>query len=43
MKEKLLCAWTDQFRHFGNTKTNRVELDHATLKIWLENSKGDSC
>lgn len=41
MKEKFVCAWNDQVRHFGNTITNRVESAHATPKNWLGNSKGD--
>lgn len=41
MKEKIVCAWTDQVRHIGNTTTNRVEFAHAKLKNWLGNSKGD--
>ena len=43
VKEKIVCAWTDQVRHLRNTTTNRVEFAHATLKNWLGNSKGDLC
>ncbi|XP_058775209.1 uncharacterized protein LOC131649464 [Vicia villosa] len=43
VKEKIVCAWTGQVRHLGNTTTNRVESDHACLKNWLGNSKGDLC
>lgn len=43
MKEKIVCAWTDNVRHLENTTTNRVESAHATLKKWSENSKGDLC
>ncbi|XP_050919284.1 uncharacterized protein LOC127136806 [Lathyrus oleraceus] len=43
VKEKIVCVWTDQVRHLGNTTTNQVESAHATLKNWLENSKGDLC
>ncbi|XP_050908713.1 uncharacterized protein LOC127122416 [Lathyrus oleraceus] len=32
VKEKIICAWTDNVRHLGNTTTNRVEFAHATLK-----------
>ncbi|XP_050888875.1 uncharacterized protein LOC127094048 [Lathyrus oleraceus] len=38
VKEKIVCAWTDQVRHIGNTTTNRVEFAHAKLKNWLGNS-----
>lgn len=31
-KEKIVCAWTDQVRHFGNTTTNKVEFAHVRLK-----------
>ncbi|XP_050875837.1 uncharacterized protein LOC127079496 [Lathyrus oleraceus] len=43
VKEKIICAWTGQVRHLGNTTTNRVESAHVTLKNWLGNSKGDMC
>lgn len=43
VKEKIVYAWTDNVRHLGNTTSNRVESAHATLKIWLGNSKGDLC
>lgn len=39
VKEKIVCVWTDQVWHLENTKTNRVEFSHATLKNWLENNK----
>ncbi|XP_050893360.1 uncharacterized protein LOC127099673 [Lathyrus oleraceus] len=43
VKENIVCAWTDNVRHLGNTITNRVKFVHATLKFWLGNSKGDLC
>ncbi|XP_058751897.1 uncharacterized protein LOC131625001 [Vicia villosa] len=43
VKEKFVCAWTNNVRHLGNTTTNRVESAHVTLKNWLGNSKGDLC
>ncbi|XP_050888789.1 uncharacterized protein LOC127093944 [Lathyrus oleraceus] len=43
VKEKIVCAWTDNVRHLKNTITNRVESVYATLKNWLGNSKGDLC
>lgn len=43
VKEKVVCAWTDQVRHFGNITTNRVKSAHARLKNWLRNSQGDFC
>lgn len=41
VKEKIVCAWTDQVPHFGNITTTKVESTHARLKTWLENNKGD--
>lgn len=43
MNEKIVCVWTDNVRHLGNTTTNSVESTHATLKNWLGNSKWDLC
>ncbi|XP_058725564.1 uncharacterized protein LOC131596844 [Vicia villosa] len=43
VKVKVVCAWTDNVRHLGNTTTNRVESAHASMKNWLVNSKGDLC
>ncbi|XP_058733979.1 uncharacterized protein LOC131605663 [Vicia villosa] len=43
VKEKFVCAWTNNVRHLGNTTTNRVESTHASLKNWLANRKGDLC
>lgn len=40
MKENIVFAWTDQVKHFGNTKPNKVEVAHATLKNWSGNCKG---
>ncbi|XP_058762138.1 uncharacterized protein LOC131635532 [Vicia villosa] len=42
-KEKFVCEWTDNVRHLENTTTNRVKSEHASLKIWLANNKGDWC
>jgi len=33
-KEKFICAWTNQYTHFGNT-TCRVESAQNALKKWL--------
>ena len=41
VKEKIVCAWTDQVMHLRNTTTNRVESAHACMKNWLGNNKGD--
>ncbi|KAI3858107.1 hypothetical protein MKW98_029581, partial [Papaver atlanticum] len=35
-KEKFVCAWTNQIKHFGNRTTNRVEGEHAILKRFLK-------
>lgn len=43
VKEKIVCAWTNQVQHFGNTTNNRVEYAHARLENWLGNNKGDFC
>lgn len=29
VKEKIVCAWTDQVRHFGNITSNRGESSNA--------------
>ncbi|RFU74564.1 mutator-like element transposase [Trichoderma arundinaceum] len=38
-KEKLVKAWVDEYMHFGNTVTSRVEGIHALLKSYLKTSK----
>lgn len=43
VKDKIVCALTNQVRHLGNTTTNRVESAHATLKNWLGSNKYDFC
>lgn len=43
VKEKIVCAWINLVRHFGNTIINIVESAHARLKNWLGNSKGNFC
>ncbi|XP_050908230.1 uncharacterized protein LOC127121837 [Lathyrus oleraceus] len=43
VKETIVCVWTDQVRHLGNTTTNRVKSSHARLKNRLGNIKGDLC
>ncbi|KFG84026.1 hypothetical protein MANI_116202 [Metarhizium anisopliae] len=40
-KGKLVKAWVDQHRHFGNTATSRVEGIHALLKSYLQKSTLD--
>lgn len=35
VKEKIVCAWTDQVRHHGNITTNRVEFAYAIVKNLL--------
>ncbi|KAI3859597.1 hypothetical protein MKX03_007616 [Papaver bracteatum] len=35
-KEKFVCAWTNQIKHFGNRTINRVEGEHAILKRFLK-------
>ncbi|KAI3881991.1 hypothetical protein MKW92_024281, partial [Papaver armeniacum] len=35
-KDKFVCAWTNQIKHFGNRTTNRVEGEHAILKKFLK-------
>ncbi|KAH1253378.1 putative protein FAR1-RELATED SEQUENCE 10 [Glycine max] len=42
-KEKFITAWTNKVMHIGNTKTNRVESAHYSLKRVLQNSLGDLC
>ncbi|XP_050896729.1 uncharacterized protein LOC127103519 [Lathyrus oleraceus] len=42
VKEKIICARTDNVRHLRNTTTNKVESAHATLKIWLGNSSDNA-
>ncbi|KAH7461505.1 hypothetical protein FOMA001_g18980 [Fusarium oxysporum f. sp. matthiolae] len=40
-KEKLVKAWVDQYPHFGNVVTSRVEGIHALLKSHLKKSTLD--
>lgn len=40
-KEKLVKAWVDQYMHFGNTATSRVEGIHALLKSYFKTNKFD--
>jgi hypothetical protein len=40
LKEKIVRAWTEQVRHFGNHVTSRAEGAHATLKMYLQASTG---
>lgn len=40
VKEKIVCAWTNQVQHFDNTTTNIVESAHTRLNNWLGYSKG---
>jgi hypothetical protein len=40
-KEKLVKAWVDQYPHFGNVVTSRVEGIHALLKGYLKRSTLD--
>jgi len=41
VKEKPVRAWTDHAMHLGCRTTNRVELAHALVKKYLDNSVGD--
>lgn len=36
VKEKIVCAWIVQVRHFGSITTNIVKYDHDTLRIGWE-------
>nr|KAJ0185929.1 hypothetical protein LSAT_V11C900499870 [Lactuca sativa] len=40
-KEKFVSVWTDVFLHFGNYTTNRVESQHAKVKLYLDSSQSD--
>ncbi|KAG6941553.1 hypothetical protein JG688_00018603 [Phytophthora aleatoria] len=40
-KEKIVKCWTARYCHFGCHDTSTVEGTHATMKRWLDNSKGD--
>ncbi|KAH1213037.1 hypothetical protein GmHk_14G041078 [Glycine max] len=42
-KEKFVSAWTNKVMHLGNTKTNKVESAHSSLKRLLQNNLGDLC
>jgi len=41
VKEKIVIAWTYHVLHLGCRTTNRVELAHALVKKYLDNSVGD--
>ncbi|GKB92835.1 hypothetical protein Tco_0965107 [Tanacetum coccineum] len=40
-KERFLAAWTEKFPHFRNQTTNRVESQHAKLKLYLDSAQSD--
>nr|GEW83862.1 hypothetical protein [Tanacetum cinerariifolium] len=40
-KERFVAAWTDKFPYFGNQTTNRVESQHAKLKLYLDSAQSD--
>ncbi|CAJ0635060.1 8268_t:CDS:2, partial [Entrophospora sp. SA101] len=40
-KECFISAWVDHYLHLGNKATSRVEGAHATLKKYLQSSRGD--
>ncbi|GJU85710.1 FAR-RED impaired response 1-like protein [Tanacetum coccineum] len=40
-KEMFVAAWTNRFLHFGNQTTNRVESQHAKLKLYLDSAQSD--
>ncbi|CAJ0765521.1 11704_t:CDS:2 [Entrophospora sp. SA101] len=40
-KECFISAWVDRYLHLGNKATSRVEGAHATLKKYLQSSRGD--
>ncbi|XP_073222614.1 uncharacterized protein [Cicer arietinum] len=42
-KERFVEAWTNKVMQFGNTKTQRVESAHWSLKRILQDSIGDIC
>nr|GEY13421.1 protein FAR-RED impaired response 1-like [Tanacetum cinerariifolium] len=39
--ERFVAAWTDKFPHFGNQTTNRVESQHAKLKLYLDSAQSE--
>ena len=39
-KTKIICCYTNQVRHFGNTVTSRSESQNAKLKTKLQTSTG---
>jgi len=41
VKEKIVRAWTDHVLHLGCRNTNKVELAHALVMKYLDNSVGD--
>ncbi|CAG8854728.1 12562_t:CDS:2, partial [Gigaspora margarita] len=40
-KKCFVSAWTNDYLHFGNTVTSRVEAAHAALKRCLQSSTGN--
>lgn len=40
-KEKIVSFWVDQYPHFGNTTTSRLEGLHAVMKQYIRASTGD--
>ena len=40
-KEKFVSVWVDKFLHYGNYTTNRVESQHAKLKVYLDSAQSD--
>ncbi|GJY35432.1 hypothetical protein Tco_0420810 [Tanacetum coccineum] len=40
-KEMFVAAWTNRFLHFGNQTTNKVESQHAKLKLYLDSAQSD--
>lgn len=38
-KEMFVSAWSDQSLNFGNNTSNRVESQHAKLKLYLKSKK----
>jgi hypothetical protein len=40
-KEKIVSFWVDQYPHFGNTTTSRLEGLHAVMKQYIRVSTGD--
>ncbi|OWY94301.1 hypothetical protein PHMEG_00036007, partial [Phytophthora megakarya] len=40
-KHKIMRYWTEKYCHFGCRDTSTVEGTHASMKRWLDNSRGD--